>query len=330
MKPLVVLKQLNIEIFGGCNYRCFMCPQTQGREQSFLKQLPYDVFKKIIIDALQYNPEAVSFHGGGEPTLHSDLVKMVEFVSKKNLSTLFFTNGSRLTGALFEQLIDVGLNTAIVSVIGYNHKRYFDWMGVIFVNVFHNLMECREVIERKHGKTEFHLRHLITDLEKKDEEIDGYIKNWVEPLQCKAEIWMLHNWSSIFNESPYNRTEMASIKQRRSCGRPFAPALEVRAGGLNGHTGAVVPCCYILGRDSSAVLGHLDVQSISEVLNNPELQELRDAHKSGDFDRIPYCKNCDQLFDVPMALVWTNINNRFYGQSKISSSVVYTDFSNPK
>jgi MoaA/NifB/PqqE/SkfB family radical SAM enzyme len=330
MKSPIVLKQLNVEVYGGCNYRCFMCPQTEGREAIFLKKLPYAIYEKIVIDALQYGPEAISFHGGGEPTLHPDLPKMVEFASNRGLSTLFFTNGSGLTGKLFEQLTNAGLNRAIVSVVGYEPEKYYQWMGKNnFHLVFNNLKDCREIMDQKRGKTEFHLRHLIIDLEKKDEEVAGYLKNWIEPLRCKAEIWMLHNWGSAFTESPYDRIKIASLKQRRSCGRPFAPALEVRAGGINGHMAAVVPCCYVLVRDSKAVLGHLDTQSIAEVFSNPALEELRDAHKSGDFDKISYCKDCDQLYDVPSALIWTNIEGRSYGQSKISS-IVFTDFNKSK
>ena len=33
---------------------------------------------------------------------------------------------------------------------------------------------------------------------------------------------------------------------RKSCGRPFAPELTVRAGGDEGRMGAVVPCCQTL------------------------------------------------------------------------------------
>lgn len=330
MKSQIVLKQLNIEIFGGCNYKCFMCPQTKGREASFLRKLPYGVYQKIILDALQYGPEAVSFHGSGEPIYHPDLIKMVKFASSMGLSTSFFTNGAGLTSELFERLADAGLGMVTVSIVGYDSERYFRWMGKDnFYLVLNNLMACRKVMERRRDKTEFNIRHLIIDWTKKDEEIEGYLKNWIEPLQCKAEIWMLHNWGSVFTESSYNRVEMAPIRQRRSCGRPFAPTLEVRAGGLDGHVAAVVPCPYVLGRDSSAVLGHLDTQTVAEALGSPLLEDLRNAHRSGNFDSISYCKGCDQLYNVSSALVWTNIDGRFYGQSK-TSSVVYTDFSNPK
>ena len=54
-----------------------MCPQSDGREKEFLKKLPFDVFKKILDDSMQYGSENVSLHGSGEPTLSSDMPKYV-------------------------------------------------------------------------------------------------------------------------------------------------------------------------------------------------------------------------------------------------------------
>jgi len=40
-------------------------------------------------------------------------------------------------------------------------------------------------------------------------------------------------------------------------------------------------------------------------------------HDQGEFDKLPYCANCDQLYDSPESLVWTNVPGKKYGQSKI-------------
>ena len=73
----------------------------------------------------------------------------------------------------------------------------------------------------------------------------------------------------------------------------------------------------ILGNDSVATLGHLDDQTIEEVLNGEKYEELRKAHREKRFDDISYCKDCDQLWHVPESLVWTNIEDRKYKQSKM-------------
>ena len=43
------INQLNLEVFGGCNYTCQMCPQTSpGRGKSFTRKMPLNEFKDIL------------------------------------------------------------------------------------------------------------------------------------------------------------------------------------------------------------------------------------------------------------------------------------------
>ncbi len=315
------IEQLNIEIFGGCNYHCQVCPQSKelgGREKDFLKRLPFDVLVKVVEDAATHGVRAVSLHGSGEPTMHPGLVEMVEFVASRGLKPSIFTNGFRLNGELFERLIDAGIDLVTVSLIGANREEYKKYMDSDrFEAVMQNLHECKEVMTRNSGKGVFHTRHLLMNQDRKDDEVSEYRDNIVNPLGCMAEIWMPHNWGGQY-ASAYNRFEHAP-KKLRSCGRPFAATLEVRAGGLNGHFAAVVPCPFVLGKDSQAVLGHLDTQSMEEVLQAESLAQLRRAHREERFDDISYCKGCDMLADDQEVLVWSNIPGRYVGQSKTST-----------
>jgi len=316
------IEQLNIEIFGGCNLSCQMCPQGKemgGREKDFLKTMSFEVFTKVVEDSMQYGLKAVSLHGSGEPTGHPDIEKMVKFVAERNLHASFFTNGLRLPGKLFERLVLAGLDLATVSMVGATRENYHKWMNTdSFGVVLANLHDCREVMRRHQGKGEFHTRHLITEPERKDDEIREHIANIIEPLNCKGEIWMMQNWAGQYSDTVYNRFDHAP-KKLRSCGRPFAATLEVRAGGLNSHHAAVVPCPFVLGKDSQAVLGHLDTQSVSEVLGGKLLTELRQAHLEERFDDVSYCKGCDMLADDQEVLAWSNIPGRYVGQSKTSN-----------
>jgi hypothetical protein len=181
-------------------------------------------------------------------------------------------------------------------------------------------------INRELGKSsEVHLYHLVTDIAQSEKEVAAYQSNWVDYTGALAEIWLMHNWSGDY-DAPYDREKMVTAPVRRSCGRPFAPELQVRAGGLGTHRAGVVACCMVLGKDSQAVLGHLDQQTIREVVEGEEFEKLRSAHREGRFDDIPYCKDCDQLYNLPNALVWSNIPGRKYGESKVVSGLDYRVF----
>lgn len=113
----------------------------------------------------------------------------------------------------------------------------------------------------------------------------------------------MHNWSGN-----YKNINPRSADKRRSCGRPFAPEITIRAGGKKGRSAAIVPCCQTLGppNEEKSILGHMDKQSFEEIYNDTPYKTLRDAHEKEEFDKIDYCKNCDFLFEDPEVLVWSN------------------------
>jgi pyruvate-formate lyase-activating enzyme len=325
----IEIKQLDLELNGGCNYKCPMCPQADGREKDFLKKLPFDVFTKVVDDAMQYGLDTVSLHGSGEPTLNRDMPKFVKYVKDKGIKCLSFTNGYRLTEEVSRELIEAGIDVLRISCIGYDRGSYAHWMSMdSFQEVRDNVKRFVDLNREMGGKSEVHIHHLITDIENKDQEITSYRENWSDYTGAKSEIWLMHNWAGSEIELGYHREAMvAAADNRRSCGRPFSPLLQVRAGGLDGHTAGVVACCMVLGKDSEGVLGHLDTSTIAEVISGEAYTTLRDAHTNKRFNDISYCANCDQLYDVPESLVWTNIDGREYGQSKVVAEMDHRKFS---
>ncbi len=312
------IREIALEIYGGCNYKCEMCPQAWGREHNFLNTLPFDVFTKIVDEGKQYGVDLVSLQGSGEPTLNPKMPQYVRYVKEQGIKCISLTNGYLLTPKLSRELIESGIDTLRVSAIGYDRETYHRWMSKdAFDLVRDNVRAFVEIREELEGKTELTLYHLITDIDRQDYEVEMYRKNWIDYCRAPGEIWMMHNWAGSYTDLPYERQR----RQRRSCGRPHAPYLTVRAGGLNGHRGAVVACCFVLGQDSIAVLGHLDTQSIAEVVSGDKYNFLRLKHEREEFDDIPYCKNCDQLYDVPESLAWTNIPGKKYGQAKMTQNL---------
>jgi len=310
------IRLLNIELFGGCNYSCKMCPQGEpGREKDFKKMIPIDVYKKVIDDAMGYGLEAVSIHGSGEPTLSKNFIESIKYAKSLGLTCYSFTNGYLLTKELSEKIVESGLDVLRISVVGYDSHTYKEWMKTNSFEMVRNNASCFNQISEG-SKTELHSYHLIIDNENVDYEVSQYQKNWIEPTNSKAEIWMMHNWSGVYEGTPYGRKG-----QERSCGRPFNDVLEVRAGGLDGHSAAVVACCMTLGNDSNATLGHLDESSISDVIEGDKYRHLMESHASGKWNDIDYCQGCDQLYEFPESLVWTNIEGRKYNQSKMISNL---------
>lgn len=306
----MLLETVDIELVGSCNYRCRMCPHAnpEGRDQDFLKVLPWHVFEKIITEALDLGLRTVRLHGSGEPTLYRHLPRAVDYCVSRGLKTLVTTNGSRLTEDLSRDLVSAGLDQLTVSATGYDQKTYHQWMGTdLFYQVREQVRYYVDIAPKV-----CNLYHLIINPDQIDYEVAQYQSNWIEYTQARYEIWHMHNWSGNFTGARFHRTKI----QQRSCGRMFQPVLEVRAGGIDKHYGAVVACCMVLGNDRQAVLGHLDTDSIQDIWNNELYRDLRTRHANGQWNDIPYCRGCDQLYDRPEVLVATNLNQRYYNEIK--------------
>ena len=300
------LKRIVMEVFGGCNYTCQMCPQSNpGRGKNFTRKMPLNSFKKILNDLVpKYGNPQINLEGSGEPTMAKDLPEYIKAVKEKGLKCFMYCNGARLNGQFMRDVVDAGIDFIRVSVIGYNKEKYNKWMNVDnFDLIISNLKEMQNYINQNNKKCNVSTYHLITDNSQIDYEISEYKNNVISQINSLAYIWKMHNWSGNYdNTNPRKKTD------RRSCGRPFAPEITIRAGGEAGRTGALVPCCQTLGppNEEKSILGHVDKQSLEEIYNDLPYKKLIEAHTTKEFDKIDYCKDCDFLYEDPEVMVWSN------------------------
>tara|TARA_B100001057_G_scaffold231599_1_gene231844 strand:- start:1298 stop:2257 length:960 start_codon:yes stop_codon:yes gene_type:complete len=299
-----------IEVNGGCNYSCTMCPQdkrTGGRDKRFLQKMSLLEFEDNVRDCAKHGLRVVNLEGSGEPTLARNLDEYIKIVKKYNALAFCFSNGYRMFGRYMKKCVDAGLDFYRFSMIGYDTNKYNEMMhnriGGNFDMICENIMEMQDYVEKSGSDCVVATYHLITDTDNQEEELEKY-KELVKRLGVKSEIWRMHNWSGVYDNKDKRSGKI------NTCGRPFSPDVVIRAGGLEGQRGAVAPCCQVLGRDEEAVLGHTSVNTIEEIWNGPAYTELREQHTTGDYP--DYCKSCDFLLDDPEVLVWTNHERDLY------------------
>ena len=302
----IKLKRIVMEVFGGCNYTCQMCPQTNpGRGKNFTRKMPLSDFKKILDEIVpKYGKPQINLEGSGEPTMAKDLPEYIKAVKKKGLKCFMYCNGARLNGDFMKKVVDAGIDFIRFSIIGYNKEKYKQWMNIDnFDLIKKNIHELVNYIRSTNSDCKVSTYHLITDNNEIENEIVHYKNNVINELNVTSYIWKMHNWSGNFsNPNPRKKSS------RKSCGRPFAPEITIRAGGAAGRTAAMVPCCQTLGppNEEKSILGHLDKQSFEEVYFGKDYELLREAHTNKEFDKIDYCSNCDFLYEDPEVLVWSN------------------------
>jgi wyosine [tRNA(Phe)-imidazoG37] synthetase (radical SAM superfamily) len=282
-----------------------MCPQdtrTGGRHKGFLKKMGLKEFEKNVADCAQHGLRVVNLDGSGEATLNRNLPEYIKIVKKYGAKCYIFSNGHNMEGKFMRDCVDAGLDFFRFSWIGYDPAAYEKWMhnriSGSYDSTWRKVKAMQDYVNESGAGCVVSTYHLITDNENIEHELSLY-KNIVQELGCKTEVWKMHNWSGAYDVGKNTRKG-----ETKTCGRPFSPDVVIRAGGIDGHTGAVHPCCQVLGRDEEAVLGHTSLNTIEEIWDGKLYTELREAHINKTYN--DYCNACDFLLDDPETLVWTN------------------------
>ncbi len=299
-----------IEVYGGCNYSCSMCPQdmrTGGRDVRFKGKMTLEEFEQNVADCAKHGLRVVNLDGSGEATALNNLPDYIRIVKKYGAQAVIFSNGFKMHGQYMKDCVDAGLDFYRFSFIGSNPDKYNEWMynrvGGTYEQIIQNIREMKAYVDETDSKCVVATYHLITDNDNLQNELDEY-KALVEDLGVKTEIWKLHNWSGVYDPSYKREGEV------KTCGRPFSPDVVIRVGGLDGKRGAVAPCCQVLGRDEEAVLGHTSENTIEEIWFGDAYSQLRDDHTTGNYP--DYCRGCDFLLDDPEVLVYSNHNRNLH------------------
>lgn len=96
------LTRLTIEPTNICNLNCKHCWSNKTkREKGYID---YDFFCNLINEAKKMGIQSVTLNYSGEPTLHPDFAKMIEYVNNAKMRLAFATNGTLLNDEIIEAL----------------------------------------------------------------------------------------------------------------------------------------------------------------------------------------------------------------------------------
>jgi len=104
-----------------CNLQCPLCPSGAGllnRPQGFIT---FDLFKKII-DEIKFDSFLILLWNQGEPFLHKDIIKMIEYAHLQKMIVILSTNANVFPDP--NELIVSGLDLLIISMDGVEQETY--------------------------------------------------------------------------------------------------------------------------------------------------------------------------------------------------------------
>ena len=168
---------LEIEPTNACNMDCLFCGRQEMKRP--IAYFDYEIYKNIINEASQYEcfKGISSFSGWGEPLLHPQIFRMIEYANKKKILTSLYTNGLLLNKENIIKLFDSGVDHIKISMQGANDKEYETMRKKgAYHTVIENVSELVRYRNNGDYKTFIQASTSVTD--ESDREVKDFVNFW--------------------------------------------------------------------------------------------------------------------------------------------------------
>ena len=259
------ITSLIIEPTNTCNLRCTFCFVTEGmtREGGFMD---FDLFKKIIDDSPDL--EHLCMHNWGEPLLHKDIFKMIEYAKNKGVNYVVMnTNGTLLTDKMIDKVVNSKLDIIRFSIDG-SAETFMRVRGVELKKIEQNINKLKNVKEIRRSALKMGV--VFTIEEDTEGDAEDYITHWkkiVDHVRIQPKL------------IPSPRTEI--------CPEPFGKDYGKLVVLWDGR---VIPCC--VDYNANLTIGSVQNETIQNLWKNEKMDFLRKQHLEGKFPDT--CANCNE------------------------------------
>lgn len=265
--------ELVIEVTNKCNLNCIMCiRQNMTRPVGFMKM---KLFKKIINETADFL-ELLYLHGLGEPLFHPKIFEMVKYAKSKGLNVGISTNATLLTSKKAKQLIESGLDYLIIALDAATPKTYKQVRGgENFNQVVANVKNYLK-LKKKAGKSPFTVLQFVK-LKENKKEVKQFQERWrnsgADVVRVKPVVDLLR------------QQKITAKLPQRPC---FYIWRQLNMVSWDGKF--ITPCC--MDADGNYPLGNANKESIVKIWNNPKMIALRKAQVTGEWKKLPFCRDC--------------------------------------
>lgn len=103
---------LRMETNYNCNLDCLYC-YSYLRQNEGIPQMSLKDACDIVDQGVDLGLKSIVYLGGGEPTLYKDFWPLVEYINKRNITTVVFTNGVLMDSNKAKRLFDLGVSMMV-------------------------------------------------------------------------------------------------------------------------------------------------------------------------------------------------------------------------
>ena len=233
------------------------------REGGFME---FDLFKKIIDDSPDL--EHLCMHNWGEPLLHKDIFRMIEYAKNKGVNYVVMnTNGTLLTNKMIDQIVDSKLDIIRFSIDG-SAETFKRVRGVELQNIEQNINKLKKVKEKRRPKLKM-----------------GVVFTVEEDTEGDAEDYITH-WEKIVDHVRL-QPKLITSPRTEVCPEPFGKDYGKLVVLWDGR---VIPCC--VDYNANLMIGSVQNDTIQNLWKNEKMDLLRKQHLNGQFPDT--CANCNE------------------------------------
>ena len=264
----------NIEICAQCNLNCKMCGFEHKRKQGLMD---FETFKKIVDELKKNGKPVVALHQYGEPLLHPQLAKFIDYLTQNNLKIHLYSNCTLLDKGKRQILSKHPVDSIRVSF--YPEKEVYEriWKNAHYEQTVKNLRAFLAESKQWPFKTK-----LVVNLL---HEPNAHIKS----ILAKAKKIFGHqgNLNFQFDEmvnldgSDKDLSYLATKPKIVPCANTYLQAVFL-------HTGDVSVCCNDL--NGRVILGNIKKQTLKSIRNSQKMIKFRQGFAQNRIHKI--CANC--------------------------------------
>jgi MoaA/NifB/PqqE/SkfB family radical SAM enzyme len=316
IKAFAFPRSVHIDITNICNSNCQLCP-TGLKRRHRLGHMNFGEFRQII-DKIKHKIISVGLYVWGEPLLHKDIVKMVNYCTQCSVKTSISTNLNYYDEEVYKELFKAGLGKITCSLHGISQSSYEAYRpGYDYKKNIKNLNKITKLRKKmKAFNTEINLgfavtafnehevplldefcishnidalriipaslnlRFLLKGKKLNDEESFNIIRTHVDKWQAKNPTYA----RPLYNKFYANPELLTANKLLQHCLDPWQTIC------INWE-GEVTPCCgsYDYDRDT---LGNVFETDIYKLWNNEKYINSRLRLKNKSFNENTLCSKC--------------------------------------
>lgn len=269
---------LLIEPVSACNLRCVMCFQIDesfSANKEFMGKMDFELFKKIIDDAYYGGTKAITLASRGEPTLHPELDKMLEYCSGKFYELKLNTNGTRLSDKLSHQILKSGVTDLVFSIDSYEKQEYESIrVKGVFEQVLNNVIKFKEIKEQYYPNSKCTTRVSGVKVNKNQDQ-KTFKEFWEKYVDHVVLVEIENRWDTYHNPT--------SVAGHGPC-----PYLWERM--YIWYDGICNPCDS--DYKSELAVGSVKEKSIKEIWHGFKYTKLRQDHLGGKRNCCFPCDRC--------------------------------------